>query len=561
MSYDSSARVLAEYSTRWQMSMNPSEFRQSYEVACGEYPNDDPSAEIRFAQSLRKFFETRVQNPENIYFDYKYSMRAENGCPEGSPTSALREQLAERYMNINFVAGMMHLKLNGEISKEDSLLIDAMSDYATAMQHELNAGLLSHDKLVAMDTESRNYWAMKQVVEMTNVELKKLLTSLITWVDVQPSLRQQVQDARQPQFPSRFADVVEAAVHIGEKFSKLRRTASMESETIGERKQREGQINALEIKAIFEFQSLFAVLVTREEGKPKLPPLFADLEAALIDFDQKEWEQHLAQQYSSLDGSFSDFARIAESDDTGAAFAYSLLTLLKYGERGIFDRVINLETSPLKGNKTVEAWVHMVVYLAAHEKLSDQASREIVERTLDLMESSVRSIQDDAKGYGRSQELYKKTAIESMEDNVLYHSAFLLKEQFGNVSSFDDYLYARGGRGGDGESNGSPGAPSSDLPPVAAPVSGVMSGASIVNGAGITIEFEVVGDEASEKSLSSLDRVAAYSKSSAYSVYAAHSNMRLASQVATRVTPLTIASQFNSFSRPVVSTSRSAAAW
>ena len=531
-----SERVLNEYSTKWQMSLNPSEFRQSYEVACGEYPNEYQVADARFAQSLRIFLEKRAKITQAVYADYKRYVRGSSGCPKGSPTNVLREQLLRRYEMIIHGDPVKRLwKQSGvaderkenlfpqETPEEDALLIDATGYYARVMQDELNTGSLDHDRLMAIEVESRNYWAMKQIVEIKNTDLKKMVADLITWVPVSQS-EQQSQRGGQPQFPFQFAEVVQAVVNVDEKFDTMRRRSKQGSGTS------ETQISALEKKVISEFQSLFATLVTREEGKPKLPPLFAALAAALINFDQNEWEQYLAQQHSSLDGSLSDFARIAEHDGTGEAFPFSLLVLLKRGGKDIFDKVANLEATPLKGNKTIKAWVHMVAYLAAHEKLSDRAIREIVEGTLNIIESSVRSIQDDAKGYGRSQELYKKTAIASMEDHVLHYSAALLKEQLDGVVSFYDYVDAKGGSKGEGEPNGSPGVPVAGTPQSAPPVeSDGMSGLEDDTAAPITMEFERVGDRVPEKLPSHAERVAANSRSGALEVHAA---LQSASQVA-----------------------------
>jgi len=345
-----------------------------------------------------------------------------------------------------------------------------------------------HDQLLVLNQEARDYWAAKEVIEMKNGRLKELFLNLVTMADETPALIRESGGTsvfQHPQFPPRFAELVSAAVKLERKFKLLRNEIDQGSETQGEKDSKKRKIQALEEKRVSELIFLFKSLATSKDGKLQAPPLSVELAEAFVNFEQNEWEQYLVEQHRSFDGSLSDFIGVAESDGTGRDFANSLLALLNGGDQDIFDRVLNLKTGPLQGNKIVEAWVHMIVYLVSNGMLQDGVRQRLAELALESMESAAEDItrEDRKNGYARA-------TIEEMERRVRSFSAPLLdiNEQavldgVGSFSAYNERFAKKYWKMTGGKSDGSPGTPSSVPPQGAAPTSTPATSAAAPEGA------------------------------------------------------------------------------
>ena len=375
----SSNQVVADFSRKLGMQIDPAPYGKIYTDVCGEGAQASQQADSRFAKSLDNFLRDVKATP--MPPSYRLFLKGGERCPESSPANVRYRELDAVYTAITF--SLLSQENFSTVSKIERLVMDAVSRHSRFWYNE---------------------------TEKPDLNFKRL-------VDIYALLRE----------PSKF------------------------------------------YRALIDFMG--------SQKGPREPRLL-------------EWEKKLMQ-HETFNGSMSDYLRIASSDHLKDNLALSTWLLLKYGENTIVSRVFVLQASLLSGNKTMEAWVHMVANLASGQKLFN-ARRWLAEMSLDFMEGAIRVIREDVKKSKYLPEGYAESIIKSMERHIRIYSAPLLDIQkqealnrAGSPKEYEDLVDFN--FSDDGESGGTTGTPNSSTPQFNSPAASA-SGTSLSSkaiGAGV----------------------------------------------------------------------------
>lgn len=213
----------------------------------------------------------------------------------------------------------------------------------------------------------------------------------------------------------------------------------------------------------YGFKMALMGLIEWTSESPKFPRTFDKLVKEAKQFDPDAWERYIRENHQEFDGHYF-FLGNGAYHDTDLTTNRSLLSLLNHGESSLVRRVLNLRADVFRGNKIVEAWVHMVAQVTSYEQLRG-VRRAFIEDSLGDMEAAAREIENSGNVSD------KMRALESMEQNLKLCMARLLniEEQkwLDAAESVQEYLEGYQMRKGGG-SNGSSGmAPSSPSTPPA----------------------------------------------------------------------------------------------